>query len=612
MAELLIKGGMVIDGTGNAGYEADVFVKDGKIVKIAKIAKNEKTETVPSDFAAADIQVLDARGKLVTPGFINMHSHSDCSVAMYPEMESTLGQGITTEFAGHCGLGVAPVDQYWLYMFPEKRAFSRVIPEPIGGINPYDAYVVPTDCLRKPFEEAYGETLDWSTYGEFTDHMRKRGMGANLVLVAGHAQMRLQAMGLDYMRDATEKELQAMEASLNDAMDHGAIGLSLGLDYEPGMFAGEEELLRLMKVAAERDGIVTAHTRSRDHAYYGHSQNFLDGLKEFMELGKKSGARIHVSHIQNGYHMEPEDDNLTALAVERTLEVLEAARKEGVRVTWDVIPKYAFGPFHYPMAAGMFQPYVEQCGGCQEFSRKLAIGTYRQNIEKEIRSGNHASRGIFTRFNPKNDPNWDTAKVITRCSDETVVGKTIREAAAGKDSLTFLLDLLEKDPYVAVIPLGRRPVSTPDRDAFVAKEEAAIGLDTWTFRYDAALSEGDMPLECGSPATYEGMTVFFQTEREKQVPVEVTVRKLTGNAAKELGLCDRGLVKEGLAADLLVIDLEHFDPKENLADPRHAPQGLDYVLVGGEIAVDHGVHTHVNQGQILQAAQWQKMEGNEV
>ena len=94
----------------------------------------------------------------------------------------------------------------------------------------------------------------------------------------------------------------------------------------------------------------------------------------------------------------------------------------------------------------MFQPYVEQCGGCQEFSKKLAIGTYRQNIEKEIRSGNHASRGIFTRFNPKNDPNWDTAKVITRCSDETVVGKTIREAAAGKDSLTFLLDLLEKRP----------------------------------------------------------------------------------------------------------------------------------------------------------------------
>ena len=301
--------------------------------------------------------------------------------------------------------------------------------------------------------------------------------------------------------------------------------------------------------------------------------------------------------------MEPEDDKLTAMAVDRTLEVLEEARKEGVHVTWDVIPKYAFGPFHYPMAAGMFQPYVEQCGGCKEFSKKLAIGTYRQSIEKEIRCGNHASRGIFTRFNPKNDPNWDTAKVFTRCTDESLVGKTIREAADGKDSLTFLLDLLANDPYVAVIPLGRRPVSTPDRDAYVAKEEATIGLDTWTFNYDAALSEGDMPLECGSPATYEGMTVFFQTEREKKVPIEVTVRKLTGNAAKELGLCDRGLVKEGLAADLLVIDLEHFDPKENLADPRHNPQGLDYVLVGGEIAVAHDVWRNSKSGRIVRKQQ---------
>ena len=104
MAELLIKGGMVIDGTGNAGYEADVFVKDGKIAKIVKIAKNEKNKTDPSDFAAAAVQVLDARGKLVTPGFINMHSHSDCSVAMYPEMESTLGQILAVYVPGETGI----------------------------------------------------------------------------------------------------------------------------------------------------------------------------------------------------------------------------------------------------------------------------------------------------------------------------------------------------------------------------------------------------------------------------------------------------------------------------------------------------------------------------
>lgn len=117
--------------------------------------------------------------------------------------------------------------------------------------------------------------------------------------------------------------------------------------------------------------------------------------------------------------------------------------------------------------------------------------------------------------------------------------------------------------------------------------------------YDAALSEGDLPLECGSPATYEGMTVFLETERDKGAAIEETIRKLTGNAARTLGLTDRGFVSQGLAADLLVLDWEHFSARENLADPRHGPQGLDYVLVTGQIAVDHGVHTHVRSGTVL-------------
>lgn len=589
MAAILIQNGTVIDGTGREGYRADVLVEDGRIVKIEQGISVQGQQTA----------VLDASGKLVTPGFINMHSHSDCSVAMYPNMESGLGQGITTEFAGHCGLGVAPVEKYWLYMFPEKRAFTRVIPDPIGGISPYDAYVVPTDALRKPFEEVYGEKLDWSTWEEFLNHLQQRGTGANLMIAAGQAQMRLQVMGMDYRREATEEEIQAMEAELERAMDAGASGLSLGLDYEPGLFAGREELLRLMKAAARRGGIVTAHTRSREHPYYGHSQCFLDGLKEFMELGKESGARIHVSHIQNGYEITPPDDDLIRSAVEKTLLVLEKAREDGVSVTWDVIPRYAFGPFHYPMAAAMFQPYVEMCGGCAAFSQKLAVGTFRSMIAKEIREGRHASRGVFTAFHPERDPLWDTRQRFTRCTQTEIVGKTIREAADGKDSLDFLLDVLAKDPYAAVISLGRRPEHTPDRDAFVSREEASIGLDTWTFDYSASLSEGDMPLECGSPATYDGMSVFVETEREKGEPAETIIRKLTGNAASILGLSDRGVVKEGCAADLLIIDWDHFSADSCLADPRRGAKGLDYVLVGGEIAVDHGRHTHIRSGKIL-------------
>ena len=230
MAWTLIRGGTVVDGTGSPPFQADVCIRDGVI------------DAVGPDLSAPEgAQVMDAAGKLITPGFINMHSHSDCSAAMYPNMESTLGQGITTEFAGHCGLGVAPVQHSWLYMFPEKKAFTKVMPEPPGGINPYNAYLVPTQRLREPFAQTYGQELDWTTYGQFLEHLRRVGLGANLAVVAGQAQIRLQAMGTDYHRDATETEIAAMEGALSEAMDGGALGLSLGLDYEPGLFAGRDE-----------------------------------------------------------------------------------------------------------------------------------------------------------------------------------------------------------------------------------------------------------------------------------------------------------------------------------------------------------------------------------
>lgn len=584
---MLVKGGTVIDGTGSDRYEADVLIKDDKILEIGAGL------TAPEEAV-----ILDAGGKLVTPGFINMHAHSDCSVVMYPNMESTLGQGITTEFVGHCGLGVAPVEKYWLYMFPEKKAFTKVMPEPRGGINPYGAYVVPTDALRRVFPETYGEALDWSSYGEFLEHMRKVGMGANMAVVAGQAQFRMQAMGQDFKRGAAEEEIQYMERALEEAMEHGALGFSLGLDYQPGLYASHEELVRLMKVVAKRDGIVTAHTRSRDTDYYK-GQNFLKGVQEFIQLGKESGARIHISHIQLGWETVPADDEFAYLAVEKMMRLLEEARKDGVTVTWDVIPKYAFGPFHYPMAASMFQPYVESCGGCRAFAETLKIDSYRKRIEDEIRSGNHASQGIFTRFDPKSNPDWDLDKWFTKSTVEGIAGKTIREAANGKDSLRFLLDVLEKDPYAAVMPYNRRPEHTPGRDAYVAQEDASIALDTWTFDYDAALTEGDMPLECGSPATYEGMTVFLELERDKGVPMEKTVKKLTGNAAKALRMPQIGEIGIGKQADLLVIDWDHFSAESNLADPRHGAKGMDYVIVNGQIAVDHGRHTHVRSGKIL-------------
>lgn len=585
MQLILLKNGTIVDGSGGTPYVADVLLAQGRIRQIGR------------DLQYTDALKIDAAGKWVTPGFINMHSHADCSAAMYPNMESTLGQGITTEFAGHCGLGVAPIRDNWLYMFPEKRAFTKVMPEPFGGINPYDFYTVPTAALRPVFEQVYGVKLDWTTSGEYIDHLRKCGTGANLALVAGQAPIRFQAMGMDYMRDATEYEIRAMEESLAEAMDAGYLGLSLGFDYRPGLYSSREELIRLLRLVTARDGIVTAHTRCKPNEYYKKQMTFLDGLIEFLELGLGTGARVHVSHIQNGFDVSPENDALVEAAVGQTLKILEDYRGRGMRLTWDVIPKSAFGPFHYPMAASMFQPYVEQCGGVSGFAGQLKVGNYRGIVEAEIRAGNHASRGVFTRFNPKANPNWDSRLRFTRASDVSLLGKTIREAADGGDSLTFLLDLLTVDPGACVISLDRRPEHTQDRDAFVAREEACIGLDTWTFDYSARLNEDNMPLECGSPATYCGMTVFLSNQKDR--PIEETVRKLTGNAAASLGLKDRGWLRTGCRADVLVIDPARLCPNECLWDPRCGATGLDYVIVNGEIAIQDGSHTHVRSGQII-------------
>ncbi len=585
MQSILIQNGTVIDGSGAAPYPADVLIRNGNIAKIGAIPRSEGA------------RVIDAAGKWVTPGFINMHSHADCSVPIYPNMESALGQGITTEFAGHCGLSVAPVQNHWIYMFPEKKAFTRVMPEPIGGINPYHFYALETDVLRPAFEEAYGQALDWSTYGEYIAHLRGCGTGANLALVAGQANIRLQAMGRDFKRGATEPEIRAMEDSLTEAMDAGALGLGLGLDYQPGLYASREELLHLMKLVQAHGGLVTAHVRSRNHPYYAKEVGYHDGLTEFLKLGLDTGAHVHVCHIQNAFSVSPDNSVLQAEAAMQTLAIMEEYRKHSVRVTWDVIPSHAFGPFHYPMAASMFQPYVEQCGGVERFANMLQTGNYRDIVSAEIRSGNHASRGVFTGFNPKTNPAWDTGQRFTKAAATAIVGKTIREAANGKDSIDFMLELLAEDPAVSVIPLSRRPDYSPDRDAFVAQAEACIGLDTWTFDYDACLNENGMPLECGSPSTYSGMTVFLNENRN--YPIEEIIRKLSGNAADCIGLTDRGFLREGMHADVLVIDPESFDPDECLWDPRHGAKGMDYVIVNGTIAVQSGTHTHVRSGNII-------------
>ncbi len=215
-------------------------------------------------------------------------------------------------------------------------------------------------------------------------------------------------------------------------------------------------------------------------------------------------------------------------------------------------------------------------------------------------TGRHPSQGVFTRFDPQADPAWDTRYRFTRVQRAGCVGKNdSRGSAQGADSLELLLDVLAEDPYAAMISLGRRPnIPRPGRLCGPAGGHHWSGyLDLGLRR--GTLSSGDLPLECGSPATYEGMTVFLETERDKGAThgrdgAQAHRQRCPHSGTDRPGLC---LPRSGCRS--VGTDWEHFAAKENLADPRHGPQGLDYVLVAGQIAVDHGTHTHVRTGTVL-------------
>ena len=210
MYDLIIRNGILYDGTGSSGYPADLGIRNGFI-------------TAVGDLHAADAQaVIDAAGRAVTPGLIDMHSHADCSLPMWPDAESLLGQGITTVFAGHCGMSLAPVTGYWLEQYFEGEALDQVIPQFPGGPIPGIGRVVRTDDLAAPFQKAYGTALDWRSFGEYLQHLERNGIGVNIAANVGHSQLRQQVLGFDARRAATPQETARMCDMLDTALSEGA------------------------------------------------------------------------------------------------------------------------------------------------------------------------------------------------------------------------------------------------------------------------------------------------------------------------------------------------------------------------------------------------------
>jgi N-acyl-D-amino-acid deacylase len=335
-ADVLIRGGTLIDGSGDPGRPADVAIRDGRIEAVGEF-----------DDWRADA-MLDAAGLTVAPGFIDMHTHSDLSLLLNSRAESKLHQGVTTEVIGQCGFSPAPAP-------PDRRGAIRSLFGP------------------------WGQDVTW-TWGAFADYLvalRNRGTSVNVVPVVGHGTLRAGSMGEDD-RPAAEADLAQLRRAVEQALAEGAFGLSTGLIYAPGMFADTEELVAVASELAPVGGIYFSHIRSENLTLH-------ESIAEAIEIGRRAGVRVHISHLKA-------EGRANWGQTERVLATIEEARSEGVDIGFDVYPYTAWNT-----SLAQLLPAWARVGGAGEIVARLTDEADRARLISEISAEAEADAGRWER-----------------------------------------------------------------------------------------------------------------------------------------------------------------------------------------------------------------------
>jgi N-acyl-D-amino-acid deacylase len=532
---LLIRGGSVMDGTGAAARRADVAIEGDRIVAIAPSLAGEAT------------RVIDAAGKVVAPGFIDAHSHSDLFYFACPSAESKVRQGVTTEVVGMCSFSQAPV----------RPGQETVVRGWAGGIVGADIWL----------------DLRWQTFAQYLDALATMRPAVNVVHLAGHGALRIAAMGFE-ARPAGADDLKAMERLLGEAMDAGAFGFSTGLVYAPSSYSDIQELIALARAMRSRGGLYFSHIR-------GESSMLLDSIAEAIRIGEEGGVGVQVSHVKaSGKENWPK--------IDAALRMIEDGKARGVDVLGDV----------YPYNAGStkldnLMPSWAHDGGTAKLLERLADRATRRKIAEEClidgeRWGTVSQGGI----------GFDQIFIAT-CKRRELEGLHIAQIArqsgiAPVDTLMNLL--LEQKCTVGMVSFSQ---SIDNVAKVIAHPSLMIGSDS------IPLYEGDAD-KPGKPhprtyGTFPKVLGEYARER-KLITMETAVHKMTGMVATRLGLKDRGVLREGFAADVTVFDPATVKDESTYPDPHRYPTGIPYVIVNGAVVVDDSRMSDQRQGRIIRKA----------
>ncbi|MBM4438943.1 MAG: D-aminoacylase [Candidatus Rokubacteria bacterium] len=486
-------------------------------------------------------RVIDATGHVVAPGFIDAHSHSDLFYFACPSAESKIRQGVTTEVVGMCSFSQAPL----------RPGQEKIVQGWAGGI---------------------GASLDlrWETFAQYLDALASVRPAVNVVHLVGHGALRIAAMGFEN-RPAGGDDLKAMGALLGEAMDAGAFGFSTGLVYAPSAYATTEELIALAKTMRDRNGLYFSHIR-------GESSMLLDSIAEAIRIGEEGGVGVQVSHVKaSGRENWP--------LIDAALRMIEDGKTRGVDVRGDV----------YPYNAGStkldnLMPAWAHDGGIDRLLERLGDRATRRKIAEEC-----LVDGERWRTMSQGGIGFDQIFIAT-CKRRELEGLNIAQIArqSGVAPVDTLMNLLlEQQCTVGMVSFSQ---SIDNVAKVIQHPSLMIGSDSIPL-YEG---DGDRPGK-PHPRTYGTFPkVLGEYARERGlITMETAVHKMTGMVAARLGLKDRGLLREGYAADVTVFDPRTVKDESTYPDPHRYPTGIPYVIVNGAVVVDGARMSEARTGRIL-------------
>ena len=517
MADLKIVNGLVIDGSGSPGFHATVLVEDEEVT----LHRGEHDHLEAA-------RTIDAKGYVVCPGFIDLHSHAGLTILGQPHHDPKLRQGVTTELVGVDGISHAP--------FKTSKELQRYIwlDSGLNGYPPMPA--------------------DWLTVADLLGKY-DNSVAINIAYILGNSPVRIWGVGWD-QRPATGREIENMRSVVREAMEEGAWGLSTGLDYPPGAYADTDELVALSEEAAKLGGFYHTHTRASLKA-----QGVMAPWEEALDIGRRSGIPIHLTHFRQG--SQGDGSHLDYLGL------VENARDEGMDVTFDC---YTYPYSGTTITIGL--PFWAKDGGPERLMAALRDPADRARMKKEI-------------VRDRLENNWITN--LRQPQNKKYDGRLITEIAEmrGQDPEDALFDLLvEENLGISTVGLG---TNAQTLHAFVSHPYGMIASDAIVF--------GEYP----NPRTYGCFPVVLAefVRAEKHLRLPEAIRKMTSFPAQRLGLPDRGLLRDGFKADIVIFDPATVKTRATRGDPKHYPVGIDYVIVNGKVVIDEGKNTGELPGRAL-------------